>query len=141
MNARSPLRALCVLALFAGGARADSTASAVASAAATETAPPAHSRDFPAPDLAHAQRVAIATLQDLGFALESADAERGLLIASLLDTHPLRLAVSITAKDESTINATITADYAGSPIADPNPATTFLDAYAAALNPLPEIDF
>ncbi|HEU4427604.1 MAG TPA: hypothetical protein VFT98_02525 [Myxococcota bacterium] len=140
MNA-APFVAGCALALALGGAaRADSAAAGSPPAAETTPASLAVARDFPAPDLLHAQRVAIATLQDLGFALESADAERGVLIASLLDTHPLRLAVSITAKDDTTISASVTTDWAGASLASPEPVAAFFSAYEAALNPPPELD-
>jgi len=139
MNA-APLVASCALALaLCGAARADS---ADGSRAAAEPTPGslAVAHEFAAPDLLHAQRIAIATLQDLGFALESADAERGVLIASLLDAHPLRLTVSITAKDDATISASVASDYAGASLANLGPATAFFSAYEAALNPPPELD-
>jgi hypothetical protein len=136
----APLLASCALAAaLSVAARADSAAGAPAPSAA-QPAPSALSRDFSAPDLLHARRVAIATLQDLGFALEAADAERGLVIASLLDAHPLRLAVRVTAKDDATVSASVTSDWAGAALASPEPAAAFLSAYAAALNPPPELD-
>jgi len=140
MNAQQ-LIGSCALALaLCGGARADSAAALSPPASELAPGPLAHARDFSALDLTHAQRVAIATLQDLGFALESADADRGLVTASLLDAHPLRLAISITAKDETTISASVTTDYAGAVLPNPEPAAAFFSAYEAALNPPPEID-
>jgi hypothetical protein len=92
-------------------------------------------RDFESVDLRRAQRLAVATLQDLGFALESADAETGVVTASLLDAHPLRLTISIAAKSESTITASVRTEFAGKPISSSVPAEAFFAAYAAALSP------
>ena len=102
--------------------------------------PTRHTRDFAAPDLQRARRLAIATLQDLGFALENADNETGTLIASRLDTHPLRLTVTISAKSETEITAAVGTAYANTELPDPRPANTFFATYEAALFPPREID-
>ncbi len=106
----------------------------------TPAQPAPQTRDFEATDLTHARRLAIAALQDLGFALENVDAETGTLIASRLDTHPLRLTVTIAAKGESQITATVTTDYASAQVSDPRPAEQFFSAYHSALSPAPQID-
>ncbi len=118
---------------------------ALALARASEThaappAPPPQTRSYESDDVNRLQRLSIAALQDLGFALESADAESGVITASRLDTHPLRLTVTITAANESTINAAISADYSGAPISDPRPAEAFFSALARQLTPPPAID-
>ena len=102
--------------------------------------PTRHTRNFAAPDLPRARRLAIATLQDLGLALESADNETGTLVASRLDTHPLRLTVTISAKGESEITAAVSTAYANTELGDPGPANAFFATYEAALFPPPEID-
>jgi hypothetical protein len=102
--------------------------------------PTRHTRDFASSDIHRALRLAIATLQNLGFALENADNETGTLIASRLDTHPLRLTVTISAKSETEITAAVSSAYAATELADPTPANTFFAAYEAALSPPPEID-
>ena len=102
--------------------------------------PTSHTRDFASSDLHRARRLAIATLQDLGFALENADNETGTLIASRLDTHPLRLKVTISAKSETEITAAVSTAYANTELADPGPANALFAAYGAALFPPPEID-
>ena len=101
-------------------------------------APP--SRDYESADLLGAQRLAIAALQDLGFALESADAETGTLSATRLDSFALRLTVTLTAASESTVTASVAADYEGTPISDGRPAEAFFTALASQLAPLPAID-
>ena len=106
----------------------------------TPAQPTPQTRDFEATGLTRAGRLAIAALQDLGFALENVDAETGTLIASRLDTHPLRLTVTIAAKGETQITATVTTDYAGAQVSDPRPAEQFFSAYHSALFPAPEID-
>jgi hypothetical protein len=104
-----------------------------------EALPPL-SRDYESTDLLSAQRLAITALQDLGFALESADAETGSLTASRLDSFALRLTITLSAANESTITASVAADYAGAPIADARPAEAFFAALANQLAPPPAID-
>jgi hypothetical protein len=99
----------------------------------------APTRDYEAADLLQAQRAAIATLQDLGFVIESADAAQGVITASRLDRYPLRLTVSIAAKGDAAISASVSADYAGAPVASAAPAEAFFAAYAVALSP--PVDF
>ena len=128
--------ALALSLITAAPARADSPF-----ATTREPAQPTqHKHDFATPDLPRARRLAIATLQDLGFALENADNETGTLIASRLDEHALRLTVTITSKSETEITATISTAYANTELADPAPANAFFTAYEAALSPPPEMD-
>ncbi len=104
-------------------------------------APPTrHMRDFATGDILRALRLAIATLQDLGFALENANNETGTLIASRLDKHPLRLTITISQKSETEITAAISTAYANTELADPAPANALFATYEAALFPPPEID-
>lgn len=103
-------------------------------------APPAVARDYAAPNLDVARRLAIAALQDLGLALESANATTGTVAASRLDAHPLRLTVTVLAKDEARVVASVLTDYAGTAITDPRPAEAFFAAFEAALHPPREID-
>lgn len=115
---------------------------ALAAAAPAEDAPAPvpRERSFDTADLERARRVAVSTLQDLGLALESGDAESGTLTASCLDVHPLRLTIVIATEGDSQISATVSADYAGSPLRDPRPTEQFLAAYEAALFPPSELD-
>lgn len=125
------------LASLLGGPSARA-ASPFGSARAPEAPPP--SREFASDDLPRAQRLAIAALQDLGFALESADAERGTLSASRLDTHPLRLSITLRAASASTIAVSVATEYAGHPVADPRAAEAFFAALAAQLAPERALD-
>ena len=122
------------LALAIAGARASADTPSGALRAPPESAPTV-ARDFEVADLARAQRAAIATLQDLGFAIESADLAQGLVAGSRLDRHPLRLTVRLVATSESSISATVSCDYAGAPVANALPAEAFLAAYAVVLSP------
>jgi hypothetical protein len=103
-------------------------------------APLVHTREFASDDLPRAQRLAIAALQDLGFALESADAALGNLIASRLDAHALRLTVTLSATDDATVSAAVSTDLAGLPLSDPRAAEAFFRAFAAQLSPPAAID-
>jgi hypothetical protein len=137
--ARSAALAL-LLTLPAGLAAAANPFESLRAGDSAEAAPAVVSRELATADLARTQRLAIAALQDLGFALESADAERGTLVASRLDAYPLRLAITLAPATDTTLTATVLADYAGRPLADPRPAEAFLAALAASLSPPPPID-
>jgi hypothetical protein len=142
VNARRVALAFAAFAMTAtlcGAAHAESPFGSLRRGREAE-APPTIARDFPAPSLAVARRLAIAALQDLGLALEAASDEAGTISASRLDAHPLRLTVAIHAKDEAIVAAAVTTDYAGAPIVDPRPAEAFFAAFATALSPPPEID-
>jgi hypothetical protein len=101
---------------------------------------PLPAREFACDDLPRAQRLAIAALQDLGFALESADAALGTLTASRLDAHALRLTITLSAGDGATVTASVATDYAGRPLADPRAAEAFFRAFADQLSPPPALD-
>jgi hypothetical protein len=102
--------------------------------------PPPVAREFASDDLPRAQRLAIGALQDLGFALESGDAALGVVSASRLDAHALRLTVTLSAGDGATVTAAVATDYAGRPLADPRAAEAFFRAFAAQLSPAPALD-
>jgi hypothetical protein len=136
MKLRAAIAALALLCAPTTSARAESPFARSANA----EAPTPLARDFAAPSLEVARRLAIAALQDLGLALESASNESGAITASRLDAHPVRLTVTIAAKSEGTVIAAVTTDYANAPLADPRPAEAFFTAYAKALSPPPEID-
>jgi hypothetical protein len=102
--------------------------------------PAAVTRDFPIGDANRALRLAITALQDLGFALESADAERGGISASRLDVYPLRLTLAITAQDTGGVRISVTADYAGEPTSAGRAAETLLETIQDALNPRPVLE-
>ena len=103
-------------------------------------APLVHTREFASDDLPRAQRLAIAALQDLGFALESADAALGNVTASRLDAHALRLTVTLSAASDTTVSAAVATDFAGLPLSDPRAAEAFFRAFAAQLSPPAAID-
>ncbi|MBM4385308.1 MAG: hypothetical protein FJ091_18300 [Deltaproteobacteria bacterium] len=139
MTGRRTAGALALTALLATHAHAESPFATLSRGRAAN-APLPVTRDFAAPSLEVARRLAISALQDLGFALEAANSEAGTISASRLDAHPLRLTVTVGARDEATISAAVVTDHAGTPVADPRPAEAFFSAYAAALSPPPEID-
>jgi hypothetical protein len=129
--------------MSAAAARAQEPPAALATPAATPAALPAattRTRTFDTPDLERARRLAIATLQDLGLAIESGDPATGTLTASRLDAYPLRLRVTVTPQGDAQIVVTASADYAAQPLADAQPADQFLTAYESALFPQPELE-
>ncbi len=98
-----------------------------------------HRREFESDDPARAGRVAVATLQDLGLALESADAASGTIVASKLDGHALRLRVTLRPASATQIGVEVRVEYGERPIPDPGPAERFFAAFERALFPEPEL--
>ena len=123
----------CAAALAPASARAANPFESLLASQRREPPAPV-SREFASDDLLRAQRLAIAALQDLGFALESADAERGTLVASRLDAYALRVTVTLRAANETAVSASVATDLGGAPIADPRAAEAFFAAFAAQLD-------
>ena len=139
MRMRAQLALSLGLALLAAQTARANSPLAAPSVGAPAAAPVTRTRAFDASDLERARRLAIATLQDLDLALESADAATGSISASCLDARPLRLTLTITAQGDARISADVTADYDGLPVSDPLPAERFFAAYQEALFPTPEL--
>jgi len=60
-------------------------------------------RQYDTLDRAMTMRSVIATLQDLGFTIDQADAELGTITATRLDQHTMRMTVTVVQKDEQRI--------------------------------------
>jgi hypothetical protein len=130
-----PLLFACALAV-AAAAHAEAPLAAIASPPPAEAV---HRREFESDDPTLAARVAVATLQDLGLALEAADAASGTIVASKLDDHALRLRVTLRPASATQIGVEVRVEYGERPIGDPGPAEHFFSAYERALFPTPEL--
>ena len=86
------------------------------------------SRVFETTDRVKVLRTLIATLQDLGFVIDRADADLGTISATKLDDFELRVTVSIRPRGETQTLVRANATWRNGPITDP---VTYQDFYIA----------
>lgn len=91
------------------------------------------SRAFDTNDKAKTQRTVIATLQDLGFVVDNADAVLGTVSGTKLDGYALRMTVSLRPRGENQIVVRASAQYNVTPVEDPAPYQQFFAALEKAM--------
>lgn len=91
------------------------------------------SRRFDTEDKDKALRTAMATLQDLGFVVDSADATLGSVSATKLNQYSVRMTVTVRPYGEGQIVVRANAQYNLKAIEDPQPYQQFFDAFAKAM--------
>jgi hypothetical protein len=91
------------------------------------------SRAFDTTDKAKTQRTIIATLQDLGFVIDKADATLGTISATKLNGYAMRMTVSV--RDHGTKQTLVraSAQYNQTAIEDPQPYQQFFTALEKAM--------
>jgi hypothetical protein len=85
-------------------------------------------RTFETSDREMTLRTVIATLQDLGFVIDKADASLGAVSATKLDGYELRMTVTVRRKTEDAMLVRASAQYQMEPIDDP---ATYQDFFTA----------
>ena len=85
-------------------------------------------RAFETRDKERTLRIVIATLQDLGFVIDKADATLGAVSATKLDGYELRMTVTVRPRDEASLLVRASAQHQMSPIEDPEPYQDFFVA-------------
>jgi len=91
------------------------------------------SRVFDTTDKEKMLRTVIATLQDLGFVVDKADATLGTVSATKLDRYALRMTVSVRPRGQSQLIVRANAQYNIYPVEDPKPYQRFFDALSKAM--------
>mgnify|MGYP000058803461 CR=1 FL=1 len=91
------------------------------------------SRIFDTTDKEKMLRTVIATLQDLGFVVDKADALLGTVSATKLDRYALRMTVSVRPRGETQLIVRASAQYNIYPVEDPEPYQQFFDALSKAM--------
>ena len=92
-------------------------------------------RAFETTDLNKSARAVMATLQDLGFVIENADAELGIVNASRLDGYQLKMTVTLRpyGKEEMQLLIRASAQQGLKAISDPKPYQNFFASLSKAL--------
>lgn len=90
-------------------------------------------RAFETTDLNKTIRTAMATLQDLGFVIDTADAELGSVTASKLDKYVIKMTVTARRRGETQLLVRANAQYNVTPVEDANFYQQFFAAFSKAM--------
>ena len=85
-------------------------------------------RTFETTERQQTLRTVIATLQDLGFVIDKADADLGAVSATKLDGYELRMTVTVRPRNENELLVRASAQYQMHPVEDPEPYQDFFVA-------------
>ncbi|GAB4389093.1 MAG: hypothetical protein Kow0025_12280 [Thermodesulfovibrionales bacterium] len=91
------------------------------------------SRAFDSTDMEKTLRSVIATLQDLGFVIDKADAALGTVTATKLHRYVLRMTVTVRPRGETQLLVRASAQYELTPVDDPEPYQQFFAALQKAM--------
>jgi len=89
-------------------------------------------RAFDTPDKQKVLRATIATLQDLGFVIDRADATLGSVSATKLNAYLLKITVSVRTRGNQTL-VRANAQYNVTPVEDPKPYQDFFNSLSKSL--------
>lgn len=85
-------------------------------------------RQYDTLDKALTMRSAVATLQDLGFTIDQADAELGVITATRYDQYTMRMTVTVVQRGEERVSVRANARIGENPVTD---AQTYQDFFVA----------
>jgi hypothetical protein len=91
------------------------------------------SRSFDTPDKKNVLRVAIATLQDLGFVVDKADADLGTVSATKLSGYAARTTVTVRPKGEKQVVVRASIEHNQRQVEDPQTYQDFFTALGKSL--------
>ncbi len=91
------------------------------------------SRAFDTSDKEKTLRTVIATLQDLGFLVDKADATLGMVTATKLDRYELRMTITVRPRGEKQLVIRASAQYEQTTVNDPRPYQQFFAALEKAM--------
>jgi hypothetical protein len=91
------------------------------------------SRAFDTTDSEKTLRTVIATLQDLGFVVDKADAELGSVSATKLSGYQLRITVTVRPRGEKQLLVRANAQYMDKAVEDPKPYQDFFTSLEKAM--------
>jgi len=90
-------------------------------------------RAFDTTDKEKTLRTVMATLQDLGFVIDQADAALGTVSATKLNRYDLRITVTVRPRGETQLLVRANAQYGLKPVTDPQPYQDFFSALQKAM--------
>jgi len=134
MNFGIPIQKIfivCVLVL--AGCQSDSKQQVLATDKSQVAIRAIQTRMFETPELNRMVRTVIATLQDLGFVIDRADDELGMVSATKLDGYAMRMTVTIRDKGAKQMIVRSSAQYNLVAVSDAKPYQQFFDALEQAM--------
>jgi len=90
-------------------------------------------RAFDTPDKTKTLRTVIATLQDLGFVVDKADENLGVVSGTKLAGYALRMTVTVRPYGETKVHVRASAHFGLRVVEDPEPYQQFFDALSKAM--------
>jgi hypothetical protein len=91
------------------------------------------SRAFETADREKMLRTIMATLQDLGFVMDKADAGLGVVTATKLDRYALRMTVTVRPRGEKQLLVRANGQFNTTPVTEPGPYQQFFTALSKAI--------
>ena len=91
------------------------------------------SREFDTSDKELLMRTILATLQDLGFVIDNADAMLGTASATKLDGYALKMTVSVRSKSDTRSIIRANAQFNNQPVTEPKPYQDLFNALSKGL--------
>lgn len=119
--------------LMLAGCQTDSRDQVLATSESQVALRSIQSRVFDTTDKARTQRTIIATLQDLGFVIDKADATLGTVSATKLNGYAMRMTVSVRDHGAKQTLVRASAQYNQTAIEDPQPYQQFFTALEKAM--------
>jgi hypothetical protein len=133
MKTIRPTIAVLLLSLFTIVSCAPSTHQVLATRESQLKLRSIQTRVFDTTDKNKMLRTVIATLQDLGFIIDKADANLGTISATKLNWYDLRITVIVAQRGESQLSVRANAQYHVAPVEDPEPYQKFFESLSKAM--------
>lgn len=125
--------ASCLVLSFLSACQTNSRDQALATSESQVALRSMQSRVFDTTDKAKTLRTVIATLQDLGFVIDKADATLGTVSGTKLDGYAMRMTVSVRERGEKQLIVRANAQYNLTAIEEPLPYQQFFAALEKAM--------
>ncbi|MBZ5589001.1 MAG: hypothetical protein LAO05_10605 [Acidobacteriia bacterium] len=128
---------LCVVGIAAIGVLAGCVSAPAVTASASDRTqlPSVQARAFDTGNREQVLRSVMATLQDLGFAIEKVDSAVGSVAAMRLEKYALRMTVTVETRGKQQVVVRANAQYEDAPILEPKPYQDFFAALDNAMSP------
>lgn len=132
---RKTARLICAMLVLslAAACQTDSRAQLLASSESQVALRGIQTRVFDTTDRETTLRTAIATLQDLGFVIDKADADLGAVSATKLDRYMMRMTVTVRPRGQTQTLVRANAQYQDQEVTDPEPYQHFFVALEKAM--------
>ena len=133
MKARVTIASTIVLFAFCLVSCAPSTKQVLATTESQVKLRSIQTRAFDTTDKSKMLRTVIATLQDLGFIIDKADASLGTVSATKLDRYNLRMTVTVSERSDMQLLVRANAQYNIQPVEDPEPYQQFFNSLSKSI--------